>query len=328
MASKTVRLLIELHNKFSDRNFHVYYDSIAEFGNLSQLTTIGAKQTCRFCGTSLPENFTVIAHTFPEFTGNKFLVSKDECKNCNNFFSVYEKALADYGNLMRSILGIDGKKKAPKFISKNRTFEIENDGAGAIMKLNFDLQRSDDFEKLRDETGIDLDSMDKKNSVQLSLKQHPYVPLYLYKALAKIAFSIMPESEFSNGSFKEFTSWLLQRDFSFSDNEYQPYHYIYHNKLSLFRRDPFLMLFKKRAQFKGSDMPEFSFYFGYGNHIFQIFLPYYEGDKYLIRRSHLELLIIPQIATIENDKANLIWMNGFSLDKVEPSELTFQVNRK
>ncbi|CUU82526.1 HNH endonuclease [Campylobacter hyointestinalis] len=43
---------------------------------------------CRFCGKSCPEvTFKNISHAIPECLGNKQIICKNECDECNKFFS-------------------------------------------------------------------------------------------------------------------------------------------------------------------------------------------------------------------------------------------------
>lgn len=49
---------------------------------------------CRFCGQADARKFRKVAHALPESLSNKWLVSLDECDDCNAMFSRYEDALA------------------------------------------------------------------------------------------------------------------------------------------------------------------------------------------------------------------------------------------
>jgi len=56
-------------------------------------TKLGTKGQCRYCRTTDSSQFRKLAHTFPESLGNKWIISLDECDDCNEKFSIYEDSL-------------------------------------------------------------------------------------------------------------------------------------------------------------------------------------------------------------------------------------------
>ena len=73
---------------------------------------IGTRFNCRFCGECDKKLFgqKMNAHTFPEALGNKLLFSLDECKSCNNYFSIYEDSLCKAAGPFLTLGGVKGKK--------------------------------------------------------------------------------------------------------------------------------------------------------------------------------------------------------------------------
>ena len=69
---------------------------------------------CRYCGQSDTNQFKNKSHALPESLGNNFLISGDECDECNTDFGRIEDELVKfYGNL-RTILGTPNKNARPK----------------------------------------------------------------------------------------------------------------------------------------------------------------------------------------------------------------------
>jgi hypothetical protein len=306
-------------------NFHGYYEIVSLYKDFSEKISIGQDFKCRFCGETNRSQFKKNnAHTFPEFTGNKWLFSKDECKNCNKDFSEYENELANHGLLMRTLYGIKTKNKtATKF--KNNTFSLQREESGYKMNL-FVINKEKKKSNRDGEIVLDFDFLKDKRKAKIEIPEKEYIPLYVFKALNKIAFSIMPEVEFENNQFEIFKSWLKDKNQSFTDSRLEPYFYIYHNKLSFRQRSPLLILFKKYLKFEKINIPAYSFLFSYGNHIFQIFLPYCSKDNWLLDEKELKLLIIPELLIKKDNKGSFIWMNGFSNQKQKHKSSEFTIN--
>lgn len=75
---------------------------------------IGTRGACRYCGCTAPTLFATEAHTFPEGLGNRWVFSRDECDQCNEFFSKYETALAASIGAFLTFGGVKGKdQRAP-----------------------------------------------------------------------------------------------------------------------------------------------------------------------------------------------------------------------
>lgn len=320
-GKKTVHLLLAQSGDYNQENFHTYYESLISYSEWGGKIFLGEKNTCRFCSEANPAKFlNNTSHTFPEFTGNKWLFSHDECKTCNSIFGVYETSLASYGHLMRSLSGIKGKQGVPTFQSGSKAIQIKNDGKFGV-KVNVDKDKN---HPPNEDLTFGLDFIKNEQTINLKFKQKSHVPLYLFKALAKIAFAIMPKDEIIKGGFEEFKDWIRRKDYAFSDNIHEPFFYICHNTLSLRPRNPFLILFKKRIEYADRNMPTFSLLFAYGSHIFQIFLPYYVGDKDFLFAETLDFPILPEIVTKNTDgKYKFRLMKGFELTKFEPKDFTF-----
>lgn len=321
--TKSVHLMTAPSGIFNESNFHVYYKSIALFHESDKKMFFGKKSICRYCGETNPKKFKNVAHACPEFTGNKLFFSNDECEACNNIFSKYETELSNHSHFMRTLLGVRGKNKSLSFKSNNKAISFCHDAKGILCHVNNDILKDPNSEPQEGFTRK-KDSKKRDQEFTFKFKKKRYVPLFLFKALNKVAFSIMPQLELDSGGFERFAQWLRIPEQTFSEEEpHQPYFYIYHNQVSLITKKPILMLFKKRDDYIKDSLPTFSNLFIFGNFAYQIFIPFYKSDEQFLYANELFLPIIPEIMTKREDKDGFIWMNGISREKTELEDFHF-----
>lgn len=163
---------------------------------------IGVKgKECRFCNKSSPNvSFKSLAHAVPEFLGNHQLIIHNECDSCNTFFSEHlENHLDKYTKPYRSVGQIKGKKKIPKYKSKDHKsrFSIDNESG-----ITISASTENDFAE------IDLDN----NKIKLDFHREPYIPSAVYKCLVKIALSVISEEELK--TFSHALNWIQNKDHS------------------------------------------------------------------------------------------------------------------
>lgn len=153
---------------------------------------------CVFCGKTHPEvTFSKVAHAVSETLGNKKLISHYECDDCNMAFgSVIEDSFGKYIAPFKLISKIYGKnstltiKDFPKDKSLSyKSFRLEShqgfpafDVDGTIR--NYIIEQSD--------TGI-LKEID--GGYLLTIPRQKYNPRYVYAALLKMGYSLLPLSE-------------------------------------------------------------------------------------------------------------------------------------
>lgn len=171
------------------------YETIAqeltEFGATARF--LGRRERCRFCGTADQSEFggKRNAHSFPEALGNRTSFSLDECKECNQRFSVYEDALCKAVGPYLTLGGIEGKRGVRQ---TGRTA-----GSSFLRHSVFDGRRhiqikaDGDPEKL-----ATINPVTGKLHIRIPVEGDMFVPLYAYKALMRIALSIMPVAELEN----------------------------------------------------------------------------------------------------------------------------------
>jgi HNH endonuclease len=147
-----------------------------------------ALRVCRFCNEKVPEVvFTSEAHLVSKYLGNTDLFSDFECDDCNHQFGQYESDLASFLGISRSIIGLQGGKKAPGFVgsrisAKSRSFLGEN----ILVLSKKDLNEENSIENRK--AGI----------TTITYSKPSYIPANVHRALTKAALSILSEGEVKN----------------------------------------------------------------------------------------------------------------------------------
>lgn len=165
----------------------------------TQKTKIGLKGKCRFCGEGNLKKFKTEAHTLAEFLGNKSLISLDECDNCNKKFASYENELSRFLSPYLTLAKVKGKNKVPKF--KHSGLEIERDSKRGV-KFSISNENSQNLVSYNHKTDT--------FNLTAPLPNFTFVPRYAYKALCKMALSVMPQEELSN--YQKLCDWILEPD--------------------------------------------------------------------------------------------------------------------
>lgn len=140
-----------------------------------------ADRICRFCGgtTKTKARFDKEAHALPAALGNKYLKLADECDECNQYFGdEIEPTLVELLNIQRVFLGIEARGSLPtvKFPGGRLFRDDEHDKLMVVVS-----------EKISEDASGAL-------SAQLGTGK-PIVPQNFYRALSKIALSVIPEKE-------------------------------------------------------------------------------------------------------------------------------------
>lgn len=146
-----------------------------------------AKRVCRFCGRSMPDvKFSQKAHAISESLGNKGLICREECDDCNHRFN--ETIEQDVTNLFQFNLilkGIKGKNGIPTM--KGNTVSITNDTKSQFNESHNTLVlKVKEMPNTKDPQEI-LDAISK----QLSFPNNKYVPQNIYKCFCKYVLSLI-----------------------------------------------------------------------------------------------------------------------------------------
>lgn len=146
-------------------------------------------RTCRFCGKTKATGakFEKEAHAIPAALGNQFLKLSDECDECNQYFGdEIEPTLVDLLNVQRVFLGTEARGSRP-------TIEF----AGGKMLHDGQHMVVVSTKISNDASGVLTAQIGKGKRI---------VPVKFYKALCKIALSVIPEGQLS--AFRKTIRWL------------------------------------------------------------------------------------------------------------------------
>jgi hypothetical protein len=267
---------IDDHKKLFDR-FIDYYeieDLIFEPDRKDKLKPKN-ERICRFCNKQIPEvTFKKDAHVMPELMGNRNLISDFECDVCNHFFSKYEDELARFMGLSRTLSFMRGKEGLPKFKTPDKNLIVgkdEESGDPKRIQLVSIGQENNHFE-------IDKD----KKTLTVNSVKHPYTPIKVFKALLKVALSLVEGSELANfpKAFK-----ILMSDEHDDKIKGLPV-------LRLFVwvcpgvpfPSPLVFLCCKKESKKEANAPSKTMVLYFQNYIYQVFIPFDENDKWLYQK--------------------------------------------
>lgn len=157
----------------------------------------GSPMKCRFCGKGFkPELFAHDAHAISELLGNKKIFLKYECDACNKYFSAFEVELAKFMGIERAFSKIIPKE------TKRFEYIIDNP-KGLNHKIVSIPDRNSQYVNLMNTDIIKLGIDD----VIIKDKKQRFNKIKVFKAILKMAFSIMPYDMMSDFSIMK--SYLM-----------------------------------------------------------------------------------------------------------------------
>jgi len=158
-----------------------------------------SERLCRFCGRTHLEGatFKKVAHAIPAALGNRHLKLDDECDDCNHFFgNTIEPTLVEILSFQRVTLGIQGRSGHPVH---------QFDGGR--------MYRDPDDEKLVKVEMSNALSKEATGIFNISFgSQKPVIMQNFYKALVKIALSVVDEKELP--FLQETLKWVRSEKFT------------------------------------------------------------------------------------------------------------------
>jgi hypothetical protein len=182
------------------RYFATNYDIVADYA----LSASGPKihigmrpRSCRFCGRHEGQvSFKKVAHAVSEAIGNKVLLSLEECDECNSAAAECETDFAAFTLAERTMGQVRGKSGVPSVKSNDRLSRID--------------MGSDGFEIGQVQGGQELFKFDEMLPGATAAVPLPgFRPQGVYKAMAKMALSVIPRSELD--PFADVLKWISNR---------------------------------------------------------------------------------------------------------------------
>lgn len=189
--------------------FFKNYDRVVVYPFSSRRRIIlGGRQprACRYCGQSAARvGFSQEVHAIPAFLGNCSVFSHYECDECNNAFSEYlEDHFAKMLHGLRTIIRVKGRKTVPSYKTTRK-----------LTRIDVVANRIEVAQNVADPV-VEVDQ--ENQSATFNLETQPFIPLAVYKCMAKIALSVMPESELPH--FARTMTWVRDRDHTRGDEDF------------------------------------------------------------------------------------------------------------
>ena len=243
-------------------------------------------QVCRFCSRTSPAvTFRKEAHAVPELAGNGTLISLYECDDCNNRFSAFEDDLGKLTLLERVAGQVLGKSGVPSAKTGQKKSRIDMGAAGF---------------KIDEYAGDPIAEIDhEKRTLTVTIAPQTYRPLGVYKALVKVALTLM--DEFDVGVVPEALRWLRAADLTTDQIDDGTRYMCFRSWTpgpAPFANTRVLLLRRKRIDVAG---PMFIFVLAFGNMSFQIVVPAPQADRHLIGKT-VTFRPVPVFAFLDKDR--------------------------
>ena len=295
-------------------NYDVAYTYVHNIGE-PQYIEDPVEKVCRFCGKRYPEvSFKKKAHAISEALGNKELVLRNECDNCNlEFGKLLEDELSKYMGLSRTISQIHGKKGVPTYRSKDRKKRVEFDPEfGILIK---EQVTEDDVELDHNEFIEIID-----HTMIIHAVRDTYTPLAVYKAFVKIALSLLPYKYLPH--FIEATGWI--KEHSHLITRFPELGQYAHLIEGFIPGVPFIPL-RATGFIRKNDsiqLPYYQFYLEFANFSYQMAIPCPEKDHYL-----KEVSLIPVVGCDEQIELSEWWGLVEKGEKIEYEKFESEFRR-
>lgn len=239
-------------------NLEEFYNKYELIGSINLYEPIG-ECVCRFCGENSKDFFQTDSHIIPELLGENNFISKDECDKCNKFFSKYESQLAILARPYLTLTNVKTKKYTPSFQSRT---DFQNQERTTIKIEPNSIQRV----VVANKNDISIDK--EKGILEIKLRNPGFKPIYVYKALCKIAFGIMPTSVVNEN--RDFFEWICGKKETLAISH--GFRTVLNKKFFL---TPSAMLYQaKQLVHDNREYPEFIGIICFANVVLQFYLPF------------------------------------------------------
>lgn len=151
---------------------------------------LGDRARCRYCGATDATAFgkATNAHALPVALGNRTLFALDECEACNTKFSIYEDALCKAVGPFLTLGGVRGRNGVRQTGQTGSTSTVRHKVVAG--KRHLSIGSEGDAREL-----VEVDKATGSLKLTMPVEGDLFVPRYAYKALTKIALSMLPPEE-------------------------------------------------------------------------------------------------------------------------------------
>ena len=306
MNTDKIRKRFEENLQLLDENYVVVADYHVGIGGEKTILKDSQQYRCRFCGKRKTKaDFKKVAHVLSRCIGNNSLFSEFECDECNEkVFGPLESNFSEYMKLYHTFARIRGYKGVPSYKPNCR----EN------TRVDYKDEKIHIKSYENESPIVDVD--EKAKTVRVHGRRS-YVPVLVYKALVKMALSVLPEKEMEN--MQATLSWLqgeqLRNDFYVKYKMYGGYN----------RFGDVTIVVCKRKDGCTKNVPAYIFELAYGYFTFSSFIPFCALDKDLMgKKVELIPIVCPFDATTRPVQEK--WLNLSSEEKVSNEEISLSLS--
>ena len=272
-----------------------------------------SSRICRFCRKREPEvTFNNKAHLIPFLIGNQHLLSNFECDCCNAYFSKYESDLARFLSVQRTFNRIRKRKGGVAgFNTYNKDVSVEHVESSDSIVLKVDKSNPQENAISHDES---------TDTLTITFQTQDYRPLRVYKALIKIALSVMSEDEMKHYEYalKYLTTEQYDKDeaMAFPVDWWttcwdQPFENV---KVSIFKKiDPQNLI------------PTHVMFLYVGWSVFVVPIPFYKPDMYLFHKRKIGFYFPAKVT--DDSQANIFDGGHRDVFLTSSNELTSRTDR-
>ncbi len=261
---------------------------------------------CRFCGKSAPYvSFDSDAHAVPHLIGNRVLKTLYECDSCNKqLFSKMEEQFDAYMRFCHVFCHVSRNGNTVN------TYKCNS-------KSKAGISVSDEWTDINCCVGEDLSSIVNLQDKTITISGvRSYNPLAVFKAIVKMALSIVPESDIDN--FEDTLRWLMTSSIQLSHLELSIRFYE-----GLHDFNGKCMIYKRKDDHK-DNVPRYLFGLKYNNLFIQISIPLCKDNKSI--EDLIQDLLIPCQMDAEGNRY-LHFINDMSSNKkVSKEEISITFN--
>ena len=247
-----------------------------------------SKRICRFCGRSMPEaKFKQKAHAISEALGNKGLICREECDDCNaRFNQTIEQDITRINQFFLVLKGVKGKNGSPTI--QGDGISVTNDSSSRKT-----LGRDTLVFKVKDwpnthDPQIILKYLSRMFAGFSNIK---YTPQNIYKCMCKYVLSVIDSKHLSH--FKNTIDWI---------NEPPSTHrlpIVWYYSAPINTTSPYLVVMLRKH--KNKEIPFCWAILNVAGHQYLFILPFCSLDKYkFVGKKRMEFFMVGIRNTMPN----------------------------
>ena len=225
-----------------------------------------SKRVCRYCGRSMPNaTFKQKAHAISESLGNKGLICREECDDCNQRFNqTIEQDVTRFFQFFLILNGVKGKNGSPT-LQGNGISITNNPSSRSTLGRDTLVLKVKTMPDTRD-----IQEITKFVSDQFSFSNVKYVPQNIYKCFCKYVLSLLDNKYLQY--FKETINWINE---PLSFHRLPP---VWHYCVSRSYETPYMAIMLRKHNHK--ELPYCWAIINIAGYQFLFIIPFCTKDKY------------------------------------------------